>query len=173
MSKQQPYLPVDDDARILARSLITQAYFAALAVRDADGAPLVSRIAVAPTAEGTPMALASDLSQHSQCLKSDPVASLLLGEPKDRGDPLTYPRLTLQAKVQFLRHGDRDHAKMAARFVAHQPKAKLYIGFADFAILTFDITTVFLNGGFGKAYNLHTSDLITRTNQAPEGSALR
>jgi putative heme iron utilization protein len=161
MSKQQPYRPVDDDARRLARSLITQAHFAALAVRDVDGAPLVSRIAVAPTAEGAPMALASDLSQHSQCLKSDPVASLLLGEPKDRGDPLTYPRLTLQAKVHFI------------RFVAHQPKTKLYIGFSDFAILTFEITTVFLNGGFGKAYNLRPSDLITPTNQVRAGSVPR
>ena len=173
MSKQQPYRPVDDDARRLARSLITQAHFAALAVRDVDGAPLVSRIAVAPTAEGAPMALASDLSQHSQCLKSDPVTSLLLGEPKDRGDPLTYPRLTLQAKVHFIRHGDDDHAKMAARFVAHQPKTKLYIGFSDFAILTFEITTVFLNGGFGKAYNLRPSDLITPTNQVRAGSVPR
>lgn len=158
--KTDPFRPVDAEARALARDLLAGVRFAALGVIDPDsGAPLVSRIAVVPGDAGLPLGLVSDLSHHTGALRQNPACSLLIGEPQDKGDPLTHPRMTLQAQARFVRHGDSAHAALAKAFVARQPKAKLYIGFADFSLLRFDIAEVHLNGGFGKAYRMTVADL--------------
>ncbi|WP_372893502.1 HugZ family protein [Rhodosalinus sp.] len=166
---QSPILDTDDDARSLARRLIDTARHGALGVRDPEtGHPLVSRVAVATDAAGMPVSLVSDLSHHTQALAVDPACSLLLGEPGARGDPLTHPRITLIATARFLRHGEPGHAELAARYLDRQPKAKLYLGFADFSFLRYDVTRALLNGGFGKAYDLGPDDLALRN---PSGSS--
>jgi len=155
-----PIRETDDAARALARSLIDGARFGALGVRDPEtGAPMVSRVAAATTPEGRPVALVSDLSHHTKALKDDPACSLLLGEPGERGDPLTHPRITLQCRARFLRHGEEGHAALRDHYLAQHPKAQLYIDFADFSFAVLDVTEAHLNGGFGKAYRLAPADL--------------
>ena len=155
-----PIRPTDDDARTLARGLIDNARFAALGVIDPDsGAPMVTRVAFGTTPEGGPLTLVSDLSHHTRALKLHPAASLLVGEPGSRGDPLTHPRLTLQVQARFLRHGQAGHADMAAHWLRDHPKSKLYIGFADFSFVLFDVQSAYLNGGFGRAFIMTPADL--------------
>ena len=155
-----PIRPTDTEARSLARGLITHARFAALGVIDPDSAaPMVTRIAFGTTPQGQPMTLISDLSQHTRALRANPAASVLLGEPGPRGDPLTHPRLTLQAATRFLRHGEAGHAALAAHYLRDHPKARLYIGFADFSFALFDVRAAWLNGGFGRAFALTPADL--------------
>lgn len=155
-----PIRPTDDEARSLAWDLIAQARHAALGVIDPDtAAPMVTRVAFGCTPLGQPATLVSDLSHHTRALKANPVASILLGEPGSRGDPLTHPRLTLQAQARFLRHGEAGHAEMAAHWLRDHPKAKLYIGFADFSFALFDVQGAYLNGGFGRAFVLTPGDL--------------
>lgn len=155
-----PIRPTDDEARQLARDLIAGARFGALAFTDPDsGTPMVSRVAAVPGPDGLPLSLVSDLAQHARALKADPACALLLGEPGPKGDPLTHPRLSLQARARFIRHDDADHAALAAHFLSLQPKAQLYIGFADFSLLAFTVTGAHLNGGFGKAFVLTPDDL--------------
>lgn len=159
-----PIRPTDDEARSLARRLIDAATFGALGVLDpGTGHPMVSRVAVVPGPDGMPLSLMSDLSHHTRALQANPACSLLLGEPERRGDPLTHPRLTLQAQARFVRHGAAEHAALASHFLGVQPKAKLYIGFADFALVTFDVQLAHLNGGFGKAFTLTPEDLVRST----------
>ncbi len=154
-----PIRPTDAEARALACDLIQTARFGALAVTDGDGLPMVTRIASVPGLDGLPLSLVSDLSAHTQALKSNPACALMLGEPGDKGDPLTHPRLSLQATASFIRHGDPAHADTAAHYLSLYPKAKLYIGFGDFSFLHFTVTRAFLNGGFGKAFVLSADDL--------------
>lgn len=157
---KSPIRPTDDDARDVARNLIETAKFAALSyLNPADGAPMISRIALVSSPGGMPLGLISDLSHHSAALQQNPLCSVLIGEPADKGDPLTYPRLSLRATASFVRHGDEDHAALAQTFLTKQPKAKLYIGFADFALVRFTPLGAHLNGGFGKAYVLSATDL--------------
>lgn len=170
---QNPIRPTDDTARSTARDLIRSAHHAALAVMLEDGAPMVTRIAVAPGPDGLPLGLVSDLSLHTKALAANPACSLLVGEPGSRGDPLTHPRLTLQARAQFVRHGSAQHGVLAPLFAAHQPKVRLYIGFADFSILRFAVTAAYLNAGFGKAYQMQPEDLLRPTDPAPEVFAPR
>lgn len=158
MTKRDPFRPVDAEARALARSLIDGATYAALAVLE-QGQPAVTRIAFATTPEGAPLSLISDLSGHTAALRTTPAASLLVGEPEDRGDPLTHPRLTLQATAHFIARGNAAHAALRAHYLAQRPKAQLYIGFGDFHLVRFDVHAALLNGGFGKAFRLSANDL--------------
>lgn len=159
MAISDPFNPVDDDARALARHLLDSATFSALAVLE-NGLPAVTRIAFATTPDGAPLSLVSDLSSHTQALQSNPSCSLLVGEPEEKGDPLTHPRLTLHATAQFIPRDSDDHPALRAHFLAQRPKAKLYIDFGDFRLVRFDVHTAHLNGGFGKAYKLFPADLV-------------
>ena len=155
-----PIRPTDAQAISLAKSLISTASFGALAVLDPETqTPFVSRIAVGTTSDGTPLSLISDLSRHTRALRANPACSLLVGEPVDKGDPLSHPRLTLVCSANFLPRDHPDHEKTRARYLKHQPKAQLYIDFTDFSFVLFAIRSASLNGGFGKAYELTPSDI--------------
>lgn len=155
-SKPDPIRPTDDEARSLARELIADARFAALGVIDPDsGAPMVTRIALVPGPDGVPLTLISDLSSHTGALRANPACSLLIGEPGDKGDPLTHPRLTLQARAE-----QADKAALKGHYLTLYPKAQLYYEFGDFGLVRFAPVAGLLNGGFGKAYRLSPTDLL-------------
>ncbi len=161
MAQTDPIRATDDAARDLARTLLGDATHAALgALAPETGAPMVTRIALATAPDGRPTTLISDLSTHAGALKADPRASLLIGEPGEKGDPLTHPRLTLQCRASFLRHGEPGHAALSEHYLALRPKAQLYAGFADFFHVLFDVEAGLLNAGFGQAYRLTPADIL-------------
>ena len=155
-----PIRPTDDAARALGRTLMTDARYGALAVLDPEtGHPLISRIAVGRAPDGGMVALVSDLAQHTAALHADPRASLLLGEPGPKGDPLNHPRLSHRVIAAFVARDSAEHGLIRARYLAEHPKAKLYVDFADFSFVRFRVEAAALNGGFGKAYDLLGIDL--------------
>lgn len=155
-----PIRPTDDEARALARGLIAAARFGALGVIDpATGFPAVTRVALGPGPEGGLYTLVSGLSAHSRALRTDPRVSLLVGEPGPKGDPLTHPRLSLQAEAAALPPDDPRDAALRARWLADHPKAKLYIDLPDFFFVEFRLIAGALNGGFGRAFRLSAADL--------------
>ncbi|GHH00405.1 HugZ family pyridoxamine 5'-phosphate oxidase [Pseudodonghicola xiamenensis] len=157
--KTDPIRPTDDEARTLAHDLLTGARSAALAVVLPGGAPMVTRVAFGLSPEGAPLTLVSSLAAHTAALQTNPACSLLIGEPGAKGDPLTHPRLTLQAHANFIAHEDPGYGKMAAHYLRDHPKAKLYIGFSDFSFALFSVSQGLLNGGFGRAFRLTPADL--------------
>lgn len=160
MAKTNPIRPTDDDARALARDLLASATHGALGVIDpATGAPSVTRIAVGLDPAGIPMTLVSELSAHTFALRTHPRASLLLGEPGDRGDPLTSPRITLAVEAAFIDRAAPEHAPLREHWLGLRPKSKLYVDFADFCFVRLTPTSAALNGGFGKAFELTPEDL--------------
>lgn len=160
MTRRDPFQPVDDAARCLTRQLLDEATHAALAVLQPGSAlPSVTRIALACDAEGQPVSLISTLAAHTQSLQVNPACALLIGEPGDKGDPLTHPRLTLHAAARFVARDSDDHHALRAHYLALRPKARLYADFADFSFVRFQISDGLLNGGFGKAYRLSPRDL--------------
>lgn len=157
-----PIRPIDDEARAMARALLEKAPFAALAHLEPEtGHPLVTRTGFGLGVDGTPLLLMSELSAHFSALSADPRCSLLIGEPgqinKPGGDPLTHPRLTLIGRAALVDASDRQAAREA--YLARNPKAKLYVDFADFHLWRIAPDRAFLNGGFGKAYTLQASDM--------------
>ncbi len=151
--------PTDDDTRSLARSLLSQARFCAIATLDDRGAPVSARIALGQGPDKAPISLVSQLSQHTQALMRDPRCSLLVGEPGPKGDPLTHPRLTVQATADMVLRDAAEFEEMQNGWLTSHPKSRLYIGFTDFLFARFSVTGAFLNGGFGKAFTLTPTDL--------------
>lgn len=158
-SKKDLLQPVDDDARRSAKEIVRTARFAALAtLSPSHGGPMVSRVNVATTMDGSLFFLISGLSAHFKALVADNRASLLVGEP-GKGDPMAHPRMTLNGQAH--RVGDaalRD--RLQERYLARHPKAKLYVDLPDFAFWQFEASEIAYNGGFARAYAPQPSDLL-------------
>ncbi|CUI61078.1 HugZ family pyridoxamine 5'-phosphate oxidase [Cognatishimia activa] len=153
MTPKDPFRPLDDDARAMIAELMTSSH-AALAVTREDGTPSVTRISLAADKDSAPVTLISDLSLHTKALRNAPACALLIGEPGEKGDPLTHPRLTLHCKAAFVEQGSAAHVALRAHYLAQRPKAKLYVDFADFHFVRFEVVDGLLNAGFGKAYKI-------------------
>ncbi len=150
----------DDEARGLARRLLRSARYAALSVIDPEsGFPSVSRVLLGTDTDGSAVILVSGLSAHTRALLADNRVSLLAGEP-GKGDPLAYPRVTVQCLAQTVERESAEHLKLRARFIARHPKARLYIDFPDFRFFCLVPQAASLNGGFGKAYVLSAEDFV-------------
>jgi len=155
MTKQNQINPTDDDARALAKNLLGSARFGALAVTDPTSlTPYVARVASIAD-HNAALVLISMLSLHTQALRVSPDCSLLIGEPAAKGDPLTYPRMSMMCRAEQV-----DKALHKESWLSAIPKAKLYFDFTDFIMFRLNPHTVHLNGGFGKAYILGRDDLI-------------
>ncbi len=154
MIKRDPINPTDNAARALARSLLADTRFGALAVTQPETqTPYVARVAMLWDGDAL-LTLISTLSLHTQALMADPACAALIGEPEDKGDPLTHPRMTLICEAVA---ADKSAAK--SRWLAQLPKAKLYYDFDDFRMYRLTVTAAHLNGGFGKAFKLMAADL--------------
>ncbi|MGD1878900.1 MAG: HugZ family protein [Kiloniellaceae bacterium] len=161
MKKKDPLLPVDDEARRLARGLLRRARHGALATLDpADGSPLATRTGLACDMDGAPVFLTSTLSAHTQALLADPRCSLLLGEP-GKGDPLAHPRLTVIGTARRIAADDPARERLKRRYLARHPKAELYVDFPDFSFWRLEVARASLNGGFGRAYAMAPNDVLS------------
>ncbi|MDU0341604.1 HugZ family pyridoxamine 5'-phosphate oxidase [Bosea rubneri] len=160
-----PIRPTDATARGLAKTLLRSARSAALATLTPDGHPFASLTSLATDVDGTPLILISALSGHTGNLEADPRASLLIA-PGGKGDPLAHPRITLLARAEKVERDSEDGRRIRRRFLARQPKASLYADFPDFSFFALKLERASLNGGFGKAYELEASDIMSDCAQA-------
>ncbi len=160
MPQPDPFRPVDAAARAMVQSLLANADHAALAVlQPGTTLPSVTRIGLATDDQGRPVTLISTLADHTKALQAEPACALLIGEPENKGDPLTHPRLTLHCRADFVPRDGPGHAGLRGHYLSLRPKAKLYIDFADFGFVRFAVRDGMLNGGFGKAWRLTGQDL--------------
>lgn len=158
-SRPDPVQPANDDAKALVGELLTLGH-AALAWTDPDTAtPGISRIALHRDPDAGLLTLVSGLAPHFRALRDRPNCALMLGEAGEKGDPLTHPRLMIRARASFIapddpaRHGIRD------RWLARNPKARVYIDLPDFAFVRLTPTSALLNGGFARAFHVQPEDL--------------
>ncbi len=158
---KDPYLPCDDTARTLAAHLLHSARHAALAVTDtATLTPHISRVALLCTQAGAVFSLMSTLSAHTAALLQNPACAFMVGDPGPKGDPLTHPRLMVQATACPIARIDPAHLGLRSMWLQHHPKTKLYIDFADFRFVRLNPTAAVLNAGFGRAYRMAPADLL-------------
>lgn len=153
-------LDTDQEVVRLAKSLIRAAHHAVIATLDPrTGRPIATRVGIATDADGAPAILVSALAAHTPALRADPRCSLLIGE-SGKGDPLAHPRITLHCDARQIERGSTEEARIAERYLAHSPKAKLYAGLGDFRYFRLEPVGASLNGGFGKAYALTAADVL-------------
>lgn len=166
MSEPSFLQPTDAEARLMAKTLLRSARYGALATIDPKtGAPQVTRVGVSTDFDGAPILLISGLAAHFPALVADPRCSLLLGET-GKGDPMAHARITIAATATILERDHADHARISARYLAHNPKAKLYAELGDFRFVRLEPLSASLNGGFGKAYALAATDLLSSADPA-------
>ena len=153
---KDPVRSTTDDARDQGRQILAAMRHAVLAVNDpATGHPHLSRIACQVDPAGVPVALLSGLAIHSRVLAGDPRAALLVEAQGDKGDPLTWPRLSLQVTASVI----ADPGGLRDRWLAGHPKAAVFIDLPDFRFWRLLPQGGFLNAGFGAAFRLLPVDL--------------
>lgn len=166
--EKDPTLPVDDEARVLAKRLLRTARSGALATLGAEnGLPFASLVAVGTDLDGSPVILTSQLSLHTRLLGMDPRCSLLVSAI-GKGDPLAHPRLTLLAQAERIEPGSDKAQAVRRRYLLQHPKAALYVDFPDFAFWRLNVVAGSLNGGFGRAYRMAAEDLLTDLSAFPD-----
>jgi heme iron utilization protein len=146
--------PADFQPLELAARLMKDIRIGTLATLEENGAPLATLTTIALDEDGVPLIFISSLSAHTQNLLSDPRFSLLLAE-LGKGDPLAHPRVSLSGVAL---QTSNDVSK--ARFIAQNPKAKLYSEFADFSLWRLVPDKIHLNGGFARAYSGDAQDVL-------------
>ncbi|MGR3492752.1 MAG: pyridoxamine 5-phosphate oxidase [Shimia sp.] len=152
--KKDPFHPFDNDALAISLELLSGAAHGAIATQSsAEAPPFVTRIALA-VLNGAPHTLVSTLSTHTAPLLEGRIASILVGEPGPKGDPLTHPRLTLQVLPE-----PADKTGLKEAWLECRPKSALYFDFTDFALIRLSPQEGLLNAGFGRAYKIDDAAL--------------
>lgn len=153
------------DPAIACKKLLREARSGALAtLMPGAGDPYCSLVNVATAFDGAPLLLLSTLAIHTRNILADPRVSLMLDERKD-GDPLQGARIMLMGRaVPTQDENDR------RRYLARQPEANMFVGFADFAFYRVDISAVHLVAGFGRIVDLKPQDVLA---DVADAAALR
>jgi heme iron utilization protein len=133
------------------RTLVAFAHRGALSTLAVDpaGYPYGSVATFGLDGQGNPIFFVSLMAEHTQNALRDPRASLLVTEPvPDGADPLASGRATLMGRLSRVEGADRPEAQ--ERYLAANPAAEYYIGFADFVFLRLDVTSIRYVGGYGR-----------------------
>jgi putative heme iron utilization protein len=125
------------------------------------GYPYASLVTLATDASGAPTLLISNLARHTANLAKDPRASIMVDETGALADPLQGARVTLYGKVE--RTADK---AVRRRFLARHPEASFYADFPDFAFFRLAVEGAHYIGGFGRIFDLASSELLVQTGGA-------
>lgn len=157
---EKPMETPKTEAMRSAARLLRRGGTGALSVLDAKTQePFVTMVNTAVDAALHPLILISALSLHTQNLKADPRASLLLHDDfPDGGDPQTALRVTLSGRFAPIAYKTEAEAAGQA-FLARHPYAELYAGFGDFLFWRMEPTRAHIVAGFGRAYDVRFQDI--------------
>ncbi|HVR67160.1 MAG TPA: pyridoxamine 5'-phosphate oxidase family protein [Verrucomicrobiae bacterium] len=143
----------------LVRKLLRGADRAALATSLSAAAyqawPYASLVLVATAEDGSPILFISDLSEHAKNIAADNRVSLLIDGTTGLKDPLTGPRVSILARAVRA-----DLPELKARFLARNPGAKIYAGFADFHVYRLEVTRAHFVAGFGRIHWIEAAEII-------------
>ena len=93
---------------------------------------------------GRPIFFISSMAMHTQNLRQDPRASLLITQPDVSGDPLGAARLTLLGDVT-----EAPSAEVRELYLSRYENAKFWQDYTDFAYYRLQVSAVYFIGGFG------------------------
>jgi len=93
---------------------------------------------------GRPIFFISSMAMHTQNLRADPRASLLITQPDVSGDPLGAARLTLVGDVT-----EAPAAEVSQLYLSRYENAKFWQEYSDFAYFRLQVSAAYFIGGFG------------------------
>lgn len=96
---------------------------------------------------GRPSFLISSMAMHTQNLRADPRASLLVMESAASEDPLGAGRVTLMGEIREV--AGSDVSAVRESYLAAHPNASYWVDFKDFSFFRMELLEVYFVGGFG------------------------
>ena len=111
------------------------------------GFPFGSVMPYALDSGGRPIFLISTMAMHTQNLRSDPRASLLVMQPDASGDPLGAARVTIVGTAAPIPAIDAPAARTT--YLERHPNSKHWVDYDDFSFYGVEIVDVYYVGGFG------------------------
>jgi len=107
---------------------------------------------------GRPIFLISTMAMHTQNLKADPRASLLIVQPDAGGDPLGASRVTLVGNVLPVPQAEVGEARNL--YLKTYANSKYWVDYEDFSFYRMEIVDIYYVGGFGVMGWVSASDYI-------------
>jgi heme iron utilization protein len=115
--------------------------------RKQPGFPFGSVMPYALDERGRPIFLISTMAMHTQNLRADPRASLLVTQPDSAGDPLGASRVTLLGNVVVIPQPELAEARKL--YLARYEKSRYWVDYDDFSFNRMEVVDVYYVGGFG------------------------
>lgn len=147
-ASDQPAVPEPSFAE-RARTLVYMVRVGSLSTlsRKQPGFPFGSVMPYGLDEQGRPIFLISTMAMHTQNLKADPRASLLITQDDAGNDPLGASRVTLVGNV--LPVPDAEVANARKLYLARHANSKYWVDFEDFSFFRLDVVDIYYVGGFG------------------------
>jgi heme iron utilization protein len=148
VASDQPAVPEPSFAE-RARTLVYLGRTGSLSTisRKQPGFPFGSVMPYALDDHGRPLFLISTMAMHTQNLKADPRASLLLTQPGTGDDPLGASRVTLVGNVLPIPSPEVPEARTL--YLERHANSKYWVDFEDFSFYRLDVVEIYYVGGFG------------------------
>ena len=115
--------------------------------RKQPGFPFGSVMPYAPDEQGRPVFLISNMAMHTQNLKADARASLLVMQDSGESDPLGAARITLVGEA--LPVPEAETAAVRELYLGRHENARYWVDFDDFGFYRMQPADVYFVGGFG------------------------
>lgn len=115
--------------------------------RKQPGFPFGSVMPYSLDEHGRPIFLISTMAMHTQNLKAEPRASLLVTQANAEGDPLGAARVTLVGNVLPVAEPERAQARQL--YLERYENSKYWVDYEDFSFYRMEIVDVYYVGGFG------------------------
>lgn len=129
------------------------------------GWPFGSVTPYAVSRDGSLVLVLSDLAEHTQNLRADPRASLLVQDPEFVQRPQAGARVTVLGRVSMLDGDAREDAR--ARYIARFPEGDEFLRKLDFRVYSLSVEWVRVIAGFGRVGWLQGSALVTNAKCDP------
>jgi putative heme iron utilization protein len=112
--------------------------------RKCPGFPFGSMMPYAADDRGRPAFLISSMAMHTQNLRQDARASLLITQPDVSGDPLGAARVTVVGGV-----AEAPAEEVRDLYLSRYENARYWQDYPDFAYFRLEVSAVYFIGGFG------------------------
>jgi len=147
-ASDQPAIPEPSHAE-RARTLIHLGRVGSLSTlsRKQPGFPFGSVMPYGLGAQGHPIFLISTMAMHTQNLKADARASLLVTQDDTDGEPLGASRVTLVGNA--LPVPNTELAEVRKLYLERHANSKYWVDFEDFSFYRMDVVDIYFVGGFG------------------------
>ncbi|MGA7630386.1 MAG: DUF2470 domain-containing protein [Terriglobales bacterium] len=147
-ASDQPPIPEPSFAE-RARTLVYLSRIGSLSTlsRKQPGFPFGSVMPYGLDEHGRPIFLISTMAMHTQNLKADPRASLLVTQDDAGSDPLGASRVTLVGNVRPIPEPEVADARKL--YLARYANSKYWVDFEDFSFYRMDVVDIYYVGGFG------------------------